>query len=176
MSGPEPSNVTAWLKQHGLPTPYLPAGLGEGLRQVAAHLFSTRALDALPASPYDLSAFVNEAEDPGVADYALIAHAGHGTNSWALHYYVVRGRLAIFFQVPWGGAYTDAARAAKGMAQLFADFEPALRAAESTTAGAAPRVLVVLSGFSGPRMRTGEGTWQAGRPALPALLAALGAP
>jgi len=173
MSGQKPSDVTAWLAQHGLPLPYLPTALRDDLRAVGESLFCTRAVATLPASPYELPAFVEEAEDRATADYALIALDGHGVNSWALHYFVVCGRLAMFFQLPWGGAYTDKARAQQGMARLLSDFEPLIRAAEAQKASPGPRLLVVISGFTGTRVRLPSAPWQEGRPDPTKLLAAL---
>jgi hypothetical protein len=53
---------------------------------------------------YALDYYLHE---PYSADYAIVAHAGHWVNSYAMHYYLVAGRLRLFLQVPWGGANGD---------------------------------------------------------------------
>ena len=44
---------------------------------------------------------MQEAGTEPVADYLLLGHAGHGIQSYAIHYYVVRGPLALFLQIGW---------------------------------------------------------------------------
>lgn len=43
----------------------------------------------------------------GTQDYLLMGFDGHGTSSWALHYYLVTDRLALFIQKGWGNAFDD---------------------------------------------------------------------
>lgn len=95
----------------GLALPPVPAHLAASLEQRRGEVFSTREL---AQSPYALPVFVSEVvEQADTPDYAVVAFDGHGVNSRAVHYYLVCGPLALFIQLPWGGAYTgtDAARA-----------------------------------------------------------------
>jgi hypothetical protein len=43
-----------------------------------------------------------------VDEYVVLAHAGHGVNSYAIQYYLVQGALAMFLHLRWGGVYSDA--------------------------------------------------------------------
>jgi len=94
----------ALFKKEGLSCPHVPPHLASSL-QADGTVFSTRPL---PSSPYDIEHFLMEIEaEPGLPDYAVVGFAGHGTNSWAMHHYVVDKGLALFIQLPWGGAYLD---------------------------------------------------------------------
>ena len=87
----------------GLPFPPIPAEMIDQFHTISPWNFGTR--DGAP-SPYNLSWFVGDVEENAVPDYLLMGHAGRGTNSWAMHYYLVRGPLALFIQSAWGGIYT----------------------------------------------------------------------
>ena len=60
-----------------------------------------------------------EAVKQDIEDYVLLAHAGHGVNSYAIHVFVVHGPLALFLQVPWGGVYMDPKKSARRLADVF---------------------------------------------------------
>lgn len=89
-----------------LPFPYLPMVLSSALAEHSPTIFSTRPL---ADRPYDLSAFLAElASNPAVPDYAVIGFDGYGYNSWAVHHYCVQSEVALFIQLPWGGAFANA--------------------------------------------------------------------
>src|ERR1700719_2996338 len=89
----------ALFAAEGLPFPPLPERFASALREESPHLFATRASEA---PPYNLEVFSLEIQqDPAVPDYAVVGFDGHGTNSWAVHYYLVEGALALFIQLPW---------------------------------------------------------------------------
>ncbi|MDA8523695.1 hypothetical protein [Acidovorax sp. NCPPB 4044] len=101
-----------------LPFPPLPAPLAASLRPWGPAWFATRPVDA---SPYGLGAFLAEAEArPDLPEYALVGFDGHGTNSWAVHFYRVAPGIALFIQLPWGGAYTEPEPARAEIADVFA--------------------------------------------------------
>ena len=107
----------ALFKGEQLPFPPVPPPLVSALRLQAPGLFSTRPLKP---RPYLLAACLAEAAaNPEMAPYATVGFDGHGINSWAAHYYLVTDALALFIQVPWGGAYTDAERARADITGLF---------------------------------------------------------
>jgi hypothetical protein len=96
----------ALFEQEELPFPYLPMTLSSALAQHSPTIFSTRSL---VDTPYDLGAFLSElASNPAVPDYAVIGFDGYGYNSWAVHHFCVQSDLALFIQLPWGGAFADA--------------------------------------------------------------------
>lgn len=129
----------------GLAFPPVPGDLAPALRVHGPGLLGTR--DGVP-SPYDLDWFLADlAEDPG--DYLVVGHAGHGVNSWAMHYHLVHGPLALLLQIPWGGAYTHGEASATAVDAAFADARELLGAAGDADAlGLAPgqRLVVVESG------------------------------
>ncbi len=89
----------------GLAFPAIPEEMAERLKERGSWLFSTRDLEV---SPYVLRHYLAEASRAGVKDYALIAHSGHGVNSYAVQYYLVHCGLRMFLHLGWGGFYSDA--------------------------------------------------------------------
>ncbi len=107
----------AAFAEAGLPWPPMPETLAAQLQRAAPWVFASREL---PASPYALAPFVQELiEQPAVPDYAVAALDGYGTNSWAAHFFLVQGPLAVFIQEPWGGAYTDTEAQRPQVERLF---------------------------------------------------------
>jgi hypothetical protein len=90
------SQARAVFSKAELAFPAIPKDLAARLVEREPWVFSTRPL---PAWTYEIDRFVDEARSGVVDDYAVLAHAGHGANSYALHYYVVRGPLALFLQL-----------------------------------------------------------------------------
>ncbi|MCB9761866.1 MAG: hypothetical protein H6739_18700 [Alphaproteobacteria bacterium] len=154
-----PPTAQALFQQHDLPWIPLPGDLERSLRAVSPFVWSTR--EPLPATPYDLDVWVEEVLDDPAQDYALIGHAGHGVNSWALHIYCARGPLALFLQVGFGGAYQREADTRKVLGFLAERCGPLLTRADAC-AGGPVRVVLVVSGLSGVRWRLTEpgAAWQ----------------
>lgn len=97
--------------------PPVPHHLAALLRQEGTAVFATRPLQE---TPYDLAHYLAEFEaDLELSAYAIVGFDGHGTNSWAAHYYLVNDGLALFIQLPWGGAYLDPEPAREEIADLF---------------------------------------------------------
>jgi len=88
----------------GLPFPAIPGNLAARLTERGAWLYSTRMI---VTSPYDLDAYVEEAARPDLEDYVVLAHSGHGANSYAIQYYLVYRKLRMFLHLAWGGAYMN---------------------------------------------------------------------
>ena len=105
------------FQESGLAFPTVPDSLAARLRERRRWLFSTRTLKT---SPYDLDFYLHEG-DSAPAAYAVLAHSGHGVNSYAIQYYLVCGPLRLFLHLAWGGVYTDAAEAAARIAKASAD-------------------------------------------------------
>jgi hypothetical protein len=93
------------FEEAGLFLPAIPQELAGRLQEKGKWLFSTREISV---SPYDLQHYVVEAARVPVEDYAVLAHSGHGINSYAIQYYLVQGRLRLFLHLGWGGVYMDA--------------------------------------------------------------------
>lgn len=140
----------ALFDAEALPFPFVPPGLADALRERTPAIFSSHALDAPPyVLDVHLADWLSGAAD---FDHAVVAMDGHGTNSWAMHYYLVHGPLALFVQLPWGGAYVDedAARARIRRVLEWAAPLPARLAAlrDAGRLAAGRRLLVVVSRFT----------------------------
>lgn len=161
-----------------LPFPPIPAELADQGRQLGPWLFGTR-----PGTPslYHLDWFVEEAAGQP-ADYLLFGHAGHGINSWGMHYYLVRGPLALFLQCAWGGAYMDRAASTTALAARLTLAGQLIKAAEAACLAGRlilpKRLIVVYSDFYGARWQLTypgdeDGVWQEGPLTLEEALAAI---
>jgi hypothetical protein len=120
-----------WLfRKAELGFPQIPDELEALLKKQSKWWFSTRQTDV---SPYSLQDYVCEFGQKHVEDYALLCHHGHGANSYAIHYYLVRstehGRLAMFLQLAWGGIYMDNDAEAAKIRQCFALADRVVQAA-----------------------------------------------
>jgi hypothetical protein len=105
------------FKSEQLQPPPVPARLAALLQPVGPSVFATRSLTQ---SPYDLEHYLLEFEaHPGLADYAVVGFDGYGINSWAAHYYLLSEGLALFIQLPWGGAYDEPGPARAAIAEFF---------------------------------------------------------
>jgi hypothetical protein len=112
-----PATPQALFDAESLRHPPVPAGMAALLQPAGPVVFTTRPLQE---SPYDLDHYLLEFEaDPALPDYAVVGFDGHGINSWAAHYYVVCDGLALFIQLPWGGAYLKPEPARAEIADLF---------------------------------------------------------
>jgi hypothetical protein len=75
------------------------------------------------------------------SDYLVIGHGGHGVNSYALSYYLVRGPLALFIDAMWGGAYTNNELRAQEWNAIGADIRTIVNACEGPSERP-PRIIV----------------------------------
>lgn len=158
-------HAEAFLRTEGLVLPGLPAALAAQMRERAPGIYATRALEA---PPYALQAHVGallRSAQPG--DFAVVALDGHGVQSWAFHFYLVDGPLALFIQLPWGGAYSDATTARTEIERVLAWARPLpQRLAELQQQGhlqPAQKLLVVLTRFSESRWTWVQPTAAAGQ-------------
>jgi hypothetical protein len=103
--------------QAGLPFPFIPPEMRETFEKIEDWVYGTRL--KIPWL-YEIRQYATEAITTDIADYLLLGHAGHGIQSWAMHYYLVRGPLALFLQIAWGGAYTDEEKAIGQISTRFA--------------------------------------------------------
>ena len=85
------------FQEVGLALPEIPEELAAGLKEQGKWLFSTRDLEM---SPYNLDHYVQEG-DQAPAAYVVLAHSGHGVNSYAIQYYLVSGPLRLFLHLGW---------------------------------------------------------------------------
>lgn len=104
-------------------------------------------------SPYAFEEYVHTGTKHGVRDSLVLAHAGHGVNSYALHYYLVRNPLCLLLQIPWGGAYMDSAESRGTVNRCLSLAENLVAAVEQASHAKlfrrGDRVIVVASDFYG---------------------------
>ena len=114
--------------QEEIPFPFIPPEMRPAFAELSEWVYGTR-----PDAPwlYEIRDYVREAGTEPVADYLLMGHAGHGIQSYAMHYYLVRGPLALFVQSGWGGAYMDKDKATRDMAARYAQAEELIQAVEA---------------------------------------------
>jgi len=100
-----------------LPFPTVPAEFHSHFHEVDKWHFEA---NAPKGHPYNMDAYIRRARRSAVNDFVVLAHAGHGVNSYAIHYFVVQKPLAVFLQIGWGGVYMDAARSVALVTRCFA--------------------------------------------------------
>lgn len=150
--------------KEGLPFPPIPDDLAPHVDEIRPWVYGTRA--DIP-DLYRFELFVTEVEDEDVPDYVVFGHAGHGFNSWAIHYYAVHGSLALLLQLPYGGAQMDNRQMAEDMAPVFAAAGDLIWGVEEATAAGRElpgRLTVAGSGFYGSRWTWLEGTGEERQP------------
>lgn len=154
MSGPDPAPVPGYrhacalFAASGLTVPLVPWELRRRLREHAPWRYATRPLGW---SPYSIEVYLAEAERYRVPDYAVLAHAGHGVNSYAIHYFLVHRRLRLFVQIGWGGSYMDG-REARDVWDAFAFCDRIVAAANRVSHARVPDgayVTIAVSNFYG---------------------------
>jgi hypothetical protein len=149
-ASPTPANQARQLfARERLPFPPLPEHLAARLVADGDHVFASRKLEF---GPYNLELFLSEVETGDPREYAVVGFDGHGMNSWAAHYYLVQPGLALFLQLPWGGAYDDPDECRRDITQFF-DLagqiqEGVQRDREQGTLSPGGRLVVVSSPFA----------------------------
>ncbi len=142
--------VRARFAEARLPFPPLPEEWMAGLQEQGKWMFSSRNL---PCSPYRFDVFAREAETGSIPDYVVLAHDGHGTNSYAMHVFAVHEPLALFLQCAWGGVYMDNEKTTLAMEALFDQVGQLIAASDAAQrAGRWPHgknLLVAASDFGG---------------------------
>jgi hypothetical protein len=133
----------------GLLAPHVPPELEPRLRQLRDWAYSTREI--APGAMYMFDDYLNEVLTRPVEDYVAVCHAGHGANSYAITYNLVRGPLALFAQTGWGGIYEDRELTSAEVSDQLAACAALAEAVEAATpARPAPaRLVVAPSPFRG---------------------------
>ncbi len=138
----------------GLPLPPLPPELSAALQEFGPWWFGTRKTGGL----YQYAApLYDEAGRDDVPDYLIVGYAGHGVNSYALHYFLRHGPLLILLELAYGGAYTNSKLARVEIDAAFAATAGMIAACpELTRRGVPPAGLRVVASSVRPSM------WEAG--------------
>jgi hypothetical protein len=143
----------ALLERHGLDRPPIPEELRRTFKERDRWCFSSRPVKIWP---YEFDEYVKESETKRLSDYVLLAHAGHGVNSYAIHYYLVRGPLRLFLQLAWGGIYMNQRQTTVAVNQCFKLVSKLLELVEKQRQRnfwSNNRMLIVASDFYGSYWR-----------------------
>jgi len=105
------------FNEAGLLAPPVPDSLAGTFQERGPWTFASRDLGR--HSLYAFRRFVNEGLNANCPEYIAVGHAGHGINSYAMHYFLVYGPVALFLQIPYGGAYMDPAEAVADVNERF---------------------------------------------------------
>ena len=135
------------FQEAGLAFPKIPKELAARLKKRGEWLFSTRKISL---APYNLDHYFHELDETNVKDYAILAHSGHGVNSYAIQYYLVYGALRILLHLGWGGVYMDAKETTTKITECFSLTDEIIPAVQNTgRLRAGDRLTIVGSDFYG---------------------------
>jgi len=137
----------------------VPASLAGHLHEDYEDTFSTH--NDFEVSPYAFEHWAREPKECEVEDYVLVAHAGHGVNSSAMHYFLAIDRLQLFLQIPWGGIYMDKTMSTALVAEAFRLAYELVEAVEAVPDSAWPGPCpekVVASGLCGATLSVPAGS------------------
>ncbi len=84
--------------------PFIPKEEQATLSQIQEGIFGTKEPQQ---SLYNIEAFIKEVLSRPTADYVLLGISGYGVDSIAMHYYAVKGPLALFIQLNYGEAAAE---------------------------------------------------------------------
>ena len=143
-----PASLEELLDKVGLQKVFIPSSLEGEMERISDWVFGTRG-DA--RNLYEFIAFVQEAATSNVDDYLLLGQAGHGMQSYAMHYYLVEGQLALFLQMAWGGAYDDGEADRAAIAEQFALIPQLYNVVLESELPEDARLVVALSDMHGSR-------------------------
>jgi hypothetical protein len=139
--------VAAIFLAQMLPEPPIPEVFASRIKAVSPKVFSTQPLQR---PLYDIETFVSDAISGKTPESMMLGFDGHGINSWAVHYYLICADLALFLQLPWGGAYVDTGSAQADIKSAFSTVQLMLAREHHAAAKTSnrPRLVVVQSAFT----------------------------
>jgi hypothetical protein len=150
-----------FFKEEHLDFPYVSQEETSRIKPIQDNVFGSK-LDPKPL--YDISAYVQEFLSQPVEDYVMLGFAGHGACSRGIHYYAVKGNIAVFIQLSYdSAAIVDLESARERIEGIFQSlgylFDSVNTAKEKGLIPEQKRLLIVESDFYG----SGWG-WIDGRP------------
>jgi hypothetical protein len=93
--------LRAWLEDGGFPALPLPRRFHADLQKKGGCFYSTLGDGPVPYNFDECVAAVRA----GAPDHLVVAHQGHGINSYAFSYHLVTGQVRLLLQLSWGGVY-----------------------------------------------------------------------
>ena len=159
----------AFFKEERLLMPVIPETLQPDIKELGAGVFGTEWAKGKPL--YDIYPFVQETMRDPHAQFLVFGQAGHGVNSWAMHYYLVHGPIALFIQLPYGGVYMSREASVGAITGAWGLLKDLLKAVDEMEVNAEERLYIVESMLSGCRWAWGErgdvvpeGAWKTQQP------------
>ena len=147
-TNPDLDRARSLFAEAGLPFPAIPAEFVPDFREVDNWHFEANAPQG---HPYNLHKYTRLARLASLNNYVVLAHAGHGVNSYAIHYFLVQKPLCVFLQIGWGGVYMDASKAVALLKRCFDLVEELVSATQAATArgrlNTDDRIVVTSSDF-----------------------------
>jgi len=138
------------FKKANLPFPNIPEKLAQRLREVHNWGYTTRGTDVIDWPENIRHIYVKEADHATLPDYAMLCHAGYGTDSYAIHYFLVYGPLRMFLQLHWGGGYSCGEANVEHMRRAFALADQIVKEVEvSNRFGKEDHLVIAVSAFYG---------------------------
>jgi hypothetical protein len=172
------SKASRLYRDAGLRLPPVPRELAPRLTELSEWQYASA-----PVELTDRAGFLAAAGDVAASAEVGFGHVGHGIASWWLCYRLIRGPLAVFLRLSYGGVHTDNEAAGSFFNATVERIEELIVQAEAADAAGrigAGRRLAVLVDFvegSGWQMLGSEPDWQASKSPIGeamAFLAALG--
>ena len=138
----------ALLRTVGIDMPTIPPELAPAFQKRVKWMFSSTSLELVP---YTLDVCIRDVLDADPPDLALCAHQGHGINSYAMHYVLVRRPLFLFTQIGFGGVYMDEDKSRSAVNDAFRVCDEIVALAEARIADKKlerdRRLVIVASDF-----------------------------
>lgn len=140
------------MDAQGLAQPPVPDKMVGSLQQWAPNLFATCEL---PNGLYAIDRLVDNTAAGSLDEFIALGFDGHGIQSWAFHFALIEGSLAVFLQLQWGGVYVEP-QIARGRIEGCLGFVSMLRRDMAMAAAAgkldpAKRLIVLETDFTRPR-------------------------
>lgn len=129
----------------GLPMPWVPEPFHDTFERRGEWSYAS---GETPASPSGLLGSAHDAVTGNGNDFMVLTHDGHGTNSWAIQYWVMDGPIALFIRRSWGGVYGNREEQAREITAAFAAADSLLR----EFSGDGPLRCIVVDSDIGPRL------------------------
>jgi len=97
--------IKALFIKNGLILPPIPIKLLNKFTKIDEWWYSTILDESSDYNPYNFGQYVERLTKSIPSNFVLIAHSGHGVNSYALQYCLVLRPLIVHIQIAYGGIY-----------------------------------------------------------------------
>lgn len=141
------------FREADIPFPPIPRDLASGVRELGKWEWGT---EEAGWGLYAFYPFVNG--EAGTPPFLFLGHGGHGINSYAFQYFLLKPPLELFLQMPFGGVLQDTDHERRAIDGIFWQVQNLLHLVEyqSKTASDNSRIRVVASGLTRQREVTLE--------------------